>query len=132
MHAAAERERRLAAAAAVARQQLDLGLSDVAVLAGACNEQKLQPAAQEQLQQMAKLTREVVEQNQLLQQAMKQQQAQLSEHQVSWLALYYFVAQLMVALRAAVSCCHFCDDVTSLQACEIAACPLVLSLCRAF
>jgi hypothetical protein len=80
MHAAADRERRLAAAAAVARQQLDLGME--CALAGAGGEQQLQPAAQEQLQQMVKLTQEVVEQNQLLQQAMKKQQAQLSQQQV--------------------------------------------------
>lgn len=83
MHAAADRERRLSAAAAVARQHLDLGME--CALAGAGGYQQLQPAAQEQLQQMVKLTQEVVDQNQLLQQAMKQQQAQLSEQQVSGL-----------------------------------------------
>jgi hypothetical protein len=82
MHAAADRERRLAAAAAVARQQLDLGLSDAVLACSTSSQQQLQPGAQEQLQQMAKLTQEVVEQNQLLQQAMTQQQAQLSQHQV--------------------------------------------------
>lgn len=83
MHAAADRERRLAAAAAVARQQLDLGLSDAVLACGTgSQQQQLQSGAQEQLQQMAKLTQEVVEQNQLLQQAMTQQQAQLSQHEV--------------------------------------------------
>lgn len=86
MHAAADRERRLAAAAAVARQTLDLGVSHDGVTsqlaAASSNQQQLQPAAQEQLQQVVKLTQEVVQQNQLLQQAMLQQQAQLSKHQV--------------------------------------------------
>jgi hypothetical protein len=84
MHAAAGRERRLAAAAAVARQQLNLGLTDVpdAVLSAAGDEQQLQPEAQRQLQQMLELTQGVVQQNQLLQQAMQDHQAQLSKHEV--------------------------------------------------
>ena len=84
MHAAAEHERRLAGAAALARQQLDLGVIQAPpdVLSAAADEQQLQPAAQEQLQQVVRLTQEVVQQNQLLQQAMLQQQAQLSQHQV--------------------------------------------------
>lgn len=85
MHAAAGRERRLAAVAAVARQQLNLGLTDVpgAVLSAAGDEQQLQPEAQRQLQQMLELTQGVVQQNQLLQQAMQDHQAQLSKHEVS-------------------------------------------------
>jgi hypothetical protein len=84
MHAAAGRERRLAAVAAVARQQLNLGLTDVpdAVLSAAGDEQQLQPEAQRQLQQMLELTQGVVQQNQLLQQAMQDHQAQLSKHEV--------------------------------------------------
>mgnify|MGYP001807150691 CR=1 FL=1 len=85
MHAAAAREQRLTAAAAVARQQLDMGLGPDAaacMMGGEQQQQQLPPAAREQLQQVVRLTQEVVEQNQLLQQAMQQQQAQLSQHQV--------------------------------------------------
>lgn len=85
MHAAADRERRLAAAAALARQQLDMGASpeaSAALLSELSGEQQLQPGAQEQLQQMVKLTQEVVQQNQLLQQEMQKQQAQLTQQQV--------------------------------------------------
>lgn len=107
MHAAADRERRLVAAAAVARQQLDLGLSDAAMACGTGSQQQqqLQSGAQEQLQQMAKLTQEVVEQNQLLQQAMTQQQAQLSQHQVcnhGWILFDTHTVGLLAACSASV------------------------------
>jgi hypothetical protein len=106
MHAAADGERRLAAAAAVARQQLDLGLEYA--LAGASCEQQLQPAAQEQLQQMVKMTQEVVEQNQLLQKAMKQQQAQLAQQQVRHFVLRLLVSVPLPALGGRARACNHC------------------------
>lgn len=113
LHAAADRERRLAEVTAVARQQLDLGVSEASVLAAAASrEQQLQPAAQEQLQQVVKWTQEVAQQNQLLQKAMLQQQKQLTHHQVntSAYAVYYVVPRPYCCQILAVRACVIWKD----------------------